>query len=109
MDRIAEVVGVAGSALARQTKHIYYIGLGSSGLVALVDASEMVDTYGCRCVQLEFMAQAVGYRLLADRSWLSHLPCSLSRLFPVVVVLEWMRCARLLRTAGRDAAIQKAT
>jgi hypothetical protein len=48
VDSIAEVIGYAGNALAQQTKHLYYVGLGSSGLVGLIDASEMVDTYGCR-------------------------------------------------------------
>ena len=44
---VAELTALAGAAL-RGGGNLYYVGSGSAALVALMDASEMVDTYGCR-------------------------------------------------------------
>lgn len=45
---LGEVIEMAGDCLKKEDGHLYYIGDNSFGLVALMDASEMVDTYGCR-------------------------------------------------------------
>lgn len=45
---LAAVVEMAGDCIKKKDGHLYYVGGDSFGLVALMDASEMVDTYGCR-------------------------------------------------------------
>ena len=45
---LAAVIEMAGDCINKKGGHLYYVGGDSFGLVALMDASEMVDTYGCR-------------------------------------------------------------
>ena len=45
---LAAVIEMAGDCIKKKDGHLYYVGGDSFGLVALMDASEMVDTYGCR-------------------------------------------------------------
>jgi N-acetylmuramic acid 6-phosphate (MurNAc-6-P) etherase len=47
-EALAVAVQTAGDALRFPTGHLYFIGTGNAGLVALMDTTEMVDTYGAR-------------------------------------------------------------
>eukprot|EP00730_Choanoeca_flexa_P000104 TRINITY_DN10045_c0_g1_i2.p1 TRINITY_DN10045_c0_g1~~TRINITY_DN10045_c0_g1_i2.p1 ORF type:complete len:595 (+),score=84.81 TRINITY_DN10045_c0_g1_i2:158-1786(+) len=47
-DDIAGVTNLVGRVMSGPDDHIYYLGVGPAGLMGLIDASEMVDTYGCR-------------------------------------------------------------
>eukprot|EP00047_Mylnosiga_fluctuans_P014772 m.41046 g.41046 ORF g.41046 m.41046 type:complete len:580 (+) comp5649_c0_seq1:190-1929(+) len=47
IEGIATIVAAAGTALQQPSGHLYYVGR-RAGLIGLIDASEMVDTYGCR-------------------------------------------------------------
>ncbi|EGD79396.1 hypothetical protein PTSG_12927 [Salpingoeca rosetta] len=52
-DALASLVSLAGSVLAREDASLCYVGIDSAGLIGLLDASEMVDTYGCREDQVQ--------------------------------------------------------
>jgi hypothetical protein len=41
---IARLTELAGAALRTGRAHLYYVGVGISGMVGMIDASEMVDT-----------------------------------------------------------------
>eukprot|EP00049_Salpingoeca_infusionum_P009545 m.161685 g.161685 ORF g.161685 m.161685 type:complete len:589 (-) comp14364_c1_seq9:299-2065(-) len=60
VDDLSKVMDVAGAALSSQNDHVYLVGVGSAGLIGLIDASEMVDTYGCRDDE---------YRAFIDGGW----------------------------------------
>ncbi|EDQ86366.1 uncharacterized protein MONBRDRAFT_28326 [Monosiga brevicollis MX1] len=58
-DDVASLVSLAGQALRhRRNNHLYYVGIGTAGLMGLIDASEMVDTYGCRDDEVRAFIQA---------------------------------------------------
>eukprot|EP00039_Didymoeca_costata_P030658 m.30768 g.30768 ORF g.30768 m.30768 type:complete len:579 (-) comp8236_c0_seq4:31-1767(-) len=53
---ISKLIDISAKAL-RSKGHLYYLGSKSFGLVALMDASEMVDTYGCRIDEVRAFVQ----------------------------------------------------
>ena len=48
VDDIAALIAMVTETMLTASGNVYYIGSGSSGCMGLIDASEMVDTYGSR-------------------------------------------------------------
>ena len=48
LSQISGVIKAAGLCLRQPDGNLFYLGPGPSGLIGIVDASEMVDTYGSR-------------------------------------------------------------
>ena len=75
-DQIAHVTELVGQVMAGSEEgHVYYVGIGPAGLMGLIDASEMVDTYGCRDDEVRAFIQG-GWKTCATtegrgflRSW----------------------------------------
>lgn len=53
----ARLISMAGEALCSPNGHLYLVGSGSFGLVSLIDASEMVDTYGAELSEVKAFVQ----------------------------------------------------
>jgi len=66
-DAIASVTDLVGQVMAQsEQNHIYYLGVGPAGLMGVIDASEMVDTYGCRDDEVRAFVQG-GWETCAIR------------------------------------------
>ena len=48
LSQISGVIEATGQCLRQPDGNLFYLGCGPSGLIGVVDASEMVDTYGSR-------------------------------------------------------------
>eukprot|EP00040_Diaphanoeca_grandis_P044888 m.14021 g.14021 ORF g.14021 m.14021 type:complete len:609 (-) comp9984_c0_seq1:88-1914(-) len=57
LEDIAPVIRAAGECLQHTDSHLYYLGTTSFGLLGIVDASEMVDTYGSRLDEVRGFVQ----------------------------------------------------
>lgn len=48
---LAQLTELAGASLRTGRAHLYYVGFGVGGLMSIIDASEMVDTYVLRFIR----------------------------------------------------------
>lgn len=69
---IARLTELAGAALRTGRAHLYYVGVGISGMVGMIDASEMVDT----CVSLPLPLRVCHEVLRTWTCCLSAVGCS---------------------------------
>ena len=69
---IARLTELAGGALRTGRAHLYYVGVGISGMVGMIDASEMVDT----CVSLPLPLRVCHQVLRTCTCCFSTLGCS---------------------------------
>ena len=110
---LAAAIEAGGNAL-RAGGRIVYAGVGRSGYIGIVDASEQLPTFGCLANDFEgFMLDAgaldasVG-RLVGERATRAHFLAALETLGPkdVVVLLQMGREIQGTDVAGRAEAFR---